>query len=369
MVGGHLGYGLPCRSGTVRETALQTAYRAVYVRTYCSGMTTSRSTITPVPPATRSGGIPRHRVLSHLDVEILRFLTRFQIARPHHVAGWTGASPHTIDRRLRQLAQIGLVRNYVTPVDLRGSDGLRSTFCTVWTTTTAGAGYIGSWDVPGAGGPVTLPAPRISRLMSHHAIGVVDLAVWYRQQGFTLISEREVLSIERPFVLRAAGRPAPKAFWSVTIPGRTGIHPPDLGAVAPDGGMWCVELERATKTVAEYEDIIRAYRREGLGQVWHILTQATAKRVMEACTRLGVTWDVPPVPGVTASAPDGLIRLQGWLPGRSGLVRPAMWNRQFPRSSPAGIPVPDQRPDLAETWRLGRVVDIEQDEQRGGVFW
>lgn len=331
-------------------------------------MTNSR--ITRTPTATRSGGVPRHGVLTRLDVEILRFLTRFQLARPHHVAGWTGASPHTIDKRLRQLARIGLVRSYVTPVDLRSDDGrLRDTFCTVWTTTTAGTGYIGSWAVPGTAEAITLPAPRVSKLMSHHAIGVVDLAVWYRQQGFTLVAEREILSLERPYAFRAAGKPDPKPFWSVAIPGRTGIHPPDLGAVVPDGGMWCVELERATKTVDEYTDIIRAYQRESLGQVWHIMTQATARRVMEACTRLGVTWDEPPAPGVTASSPDGLIRLQGWLPGRAGLVRPAMWRRQFPRSSPAGIPVPDERPDLAETWRPGRVVDIEQDKQIGGVFW
>ena len=171
---------------------------------------------------------------------------------------------------------------------------MRDTFCTVWTTTTTGAGYIGSWNVPGTEGAVTLPAPRMSKLLTHHAIGVADLGVWYRQQGFTLTAEREILSLERPFLLWPAGRPDAKAFWSVTIPGRNGIHPPDLGAVGPDGAMWCVELERATKTVDEYVDIIRAYRAETLGQVWHILTQATAKRVMEACTRLGVIWGAPP---------------------------------------------------------------------------
>jgi hypothetical protein len=313
----------------------------------------------------------RHRVLSTLDVEILRFLTRFTIARPHHVAGWTGASPHTVSRRLRTLAQMALARSYVSSISLRGQDGvLRDTVATVWTVTPAGAGFTGSWTVPGADAPVTLPAPRPSHLTTHHTVGVADLACWYRQQGFNLISEREILSLERPLALRSgAGRPAPKRFWSTTIPGRTGIHPPDLGAVAPDGTVWCVELERATKTVGEYEDIIRAYQKEALGQVWHILTQATAKRVMEACRRLGVTWGEPPAPGVTASAPDGLIRLQGWLPGRAGLAGPETWSRLFPRSSPAGIPVPDEHPDLTATWRRGRVVDVENDEQIGGIFW
>lgn len=323
----------------------------------------------PIAPAARPVR-NRHRSLSTLDVEILRFLTRFQIARPHHVAGWTGASPHTVARRLRVLAEQGLARKYVTSIALRGTDGaVRDTTCTVWTATGAGAGLIGSWTVPGFDEPITLPAPRISHLTTHHTIGVADLAVWYRQVGFTLIAEREILSLERPNLLnRSASRPTAKQFWSTTIPGRTGIHPPDLGAVAPDGGMWCVELERATKTVGEYEDIIRAYQKENVGQVWHILTQATAKRVQEACRRLGEPLAADPVGGVLVSR-SGLIRLQGWLPGRAGLAGPTTWTRQFPRSSPAGIPVPAERPDLTASWRTGRVVDVEADEFGGGVFW
>lgn len=103
--------------------------------------------------------------------------------------------------------------------------------------------------------------------------------------------------------------------------------------------------------------------------MWHILTGATTRRVLEACTRLGIALEAGPVPGVLVSSDDGLVRRQGWLPGRAGLGDPSTWTRPFPRTSPAGIPVPADLPDLSATWRTGRVVNFETDQQIGGVFW
>ncbi len=326
----------------------------------------SRQLVHPGPPSRRPSST-RHRTLSALDTEILRLLLRFGMARPHHVVAWTGASPHTIKRRLAALAGRGAVKSMLVTAALRGADGaVRETVCTVWTTTSAGAGYGGEWQVTGYDTPVTLPVARHSRQMAHHALGVVDLACWYRQHGFDVVAEREVRSREQRSTI--APDRVTERFWAVDIPGRPGVHPPDMGAVAPDGGVWAVELERAVKEVRDYQEVIAAYANAGMGQVWHIKSQATARRVMDACTRLGVQWAPPAAGGVTASA-DGLIRLQQWLPGRAGLRGPEQWTRQLPRSSPAGIPVPAEKPDLSATWRRGRVIDLNEDQLVGGVIW
>lgn len=91
---------------------------------------------------------------------------------------------------------------------------------------------------------------------------------------------------------------------------------------------------------------------------------------MEACTQLGIIWRPAPARGVTASAPDGLVRLQGWLPSRVvGAGGPADWPRT-PTSAPAGF-ADLTRVDLAAAWRYGRVVDVqsgEGEELLGGVL-
>lgn len=306
--------------------------------------------------------------LSALDVEILRFLTRFGMARPHHVVAWTGASPHTIRRRLKDLGDRGAIRSFKVTAGLRGADGrVRETVCSVHATTVAGTRYIGEWQVPGYDRPVTLPVPRHSRMLAMHTLGVTDLAAWYRIAGFAIASEREIRSVELESKI-APDRPT-RRFWCVQLPGRVGVHPPDLGAVDVAGQAWAVELERSCKTVQEYFAIIAAYRAAGMGQVWHIETQATARRVMDACARLGVTWRQEG--GVSVSDGDGLIRLQGWVPGRAALCGPEAWQTRklFPRSSPASIPGPDVRPDLSAAWRRGRILDAEAEELVGGILW
>lgn len=322
---------------------------------------------------TASPRAPRRRPasLNALDVECLRFISRFTYARGCHLAAWTGASPWTIRKRLRGLSDHRLATSSVLSVYLRDAGGkVHPAQAHVWRVTPRGADLAGDWAVPGHEGRLALPAGGgRSRLTSDHALGAADLAGWYRQVGFDVVSEREILSLERPTAL--PGRPsfAPVRFWSTTIPGRPGIHAPDLGVVHPDGGVWAIELERATKTVADYQAVIAAYRAAGLGQIWHIQSQATARRVMEACTRLGIIWGSSPARGVTAS-PDGLVRLQGWLPSRVvGPGGPANWPGT-PASAPAGFSGLE-RVDLQASWAYGRVLDVQRGEgaeMLGGVL-
>lgn len=323
--------------------------------------------------ATQNGG-PAIRSLNALDIEILRFLTRFAMARPHHVVAWTGASPHTVKRRLPALAAAGLTKSSPVNAALRGADGrVRDAICTVWTTTRAGAALAGDWTVPGSEVRVSLPVPRPSALLTHHTLGAVDLACWYRLHGFEVAAEREIRSTEQPSALTPDRQVT--QFWTTRTATMLGVHPPDLGVVAPDGGVWAVELERSTKTVADYRSVIAAYRNAGMGQVWHISSQATARRIMEACQYLGILWQKQPeedtAVSVAVSAGDGLVRLQPWMPGRSGLGQPSTWEtrRLFPRTAPAGFPALTERPDFSTSWRKGRIIDMDDESTiLGGVM-
>ena len=325
----------------------------------------------PVEPGqvfgVRAGGVTRQRTFTDLDREILQFLLRFTYARGHHVAGWTGASGYTVQERLAFLSSLGMVDRFQQSLELVDENRMvRRTVATVWEVTAKGAAAAGAWVVPGTGDLITtLPAPRSSRLMANHIVGVADLAVWYRRFGFDVAAEREILSLERPS--RLTPDREVYSFWSVPVPGRVGIHPPDLGAVAHDQTMWAVELERATKSVSDYTEVIGAYQQAGMGQVWHVLSNATATRIAKACQRLGIR--ATPTPAGANVSEDGLFRLQGWLPGRMGLSGPATWKKQWPGSAPAGLSVPREKPDLSSSWRRGGVVNSNAIRPTEGTGW
>lgn len=309
----------------------------------------------------RSGGVVRLRTLTPLDVEVLRFLLRFTYVRGHHVAGWTGASPYTVQERLTLLSEMGMVRKRVQSVDLIDKSGqIVQTIAHTWECTPKGASLVGEWVVPGTGGKtVTLPAPKPSHLMAHHILGVADLAVWYRRSGLEVAGEREILSLERPSSLPNQAARKVYSYWTVRVPGRMGVHPPDLGAVDTFGGQWAVELERAQKTEVEYADVIAAYGTAGIGQVWHVLSRVTWERLIAASARCGVTWGPSPARGVNVSS-DGLLRVQGWRPGRTGLSAPSTWRNQWPATTPGALPALPEPPDLSKSWRRGRIVDPEE---------
>ncbi|WP_448058732.1 hypothetical protein [Cellulomonas hominis] len=303
--------------------------------------------------------------LTRLDTEALRFIDRFHMVRAFHVVAWTGASPWTVRDRLGNLARAGLVRPRTVSVDLRDGTTIRESLAGVWQVTGRGADRAGTWIVPGTGGvTVSMPARRPSALITHHVLGVADLAVWYRRFGYAVAAEREILSLERATAL--APERLMLSSWTVPVPGRMGVHPPDMGVVHPDGSRWAIELERATKTVTDYAEVMAAYRDASLGQVWHVLRGPTVRRLREAAERIGVAWGPEPARGVIASN-DGLIRLQGWLPGRVALRNPATWARQVPRRAlPGGIAVPfdvpDGLPDLAAAWRRGVPIDVNAED-------
>ena len=296
-----------------------------------------------------------------IDVEVLRLAVRFTAIRPVHATSWTGASPWTVRASLRRLTDVGALTSRPVVIALRDRSGtIRPAPTVVYSATGKGATYAGAWTVPGYEDLVSLTAARPSAALADHTDGVTGLACWYRHYGYTVVAEREILSLERPSALHRDRRPI--ARWSVPLSSiGQSIHPPDLVAVAPDGTGWAVELERATKSVANYVEVIGAYRAAQVPQVWHVLSNATAKRLAEACRKLGIVVRPDPASGANVSA-DGLFRLQGWAPGRAAGGGPEGWhpNRLIPGSPPAGLPAPRELPDLSRTWRRG--VALSPDE-------
>lgn len=325
------------------------------------------------------------RSLSDLDVTVLQVVTKLGLARGAHLSAWTGASPWTIRARLRGLADRGLVQEVVACVDVwdPATSRLRSTVVHCWECTSRGSRLAGEWTVVGYDGLRTgLTAASRSRSLAQHVLGAADLACWYRRYGFAVVTEREVRSLEgrgMPGTGRVRVTRPGSGTWSVDVLGRPDPHPADLGAVHPDGSRWAIELERATKTVSEYAAVISAYQGAALGQVWHILSGATTKRVVAAAQQCGVTWAPENAPGTLRSI-DGQFRIHRWLPARALSSGPASWAAKdgwpafLPRVPPAGFGGVDARglspidvESLRSAWIIGRTIDIEAEiEDLGG---
>src|SRR5690606_2912421 len=97
-----------------------------------------------------------------LDVEILRFLSRFGYARAWHVLAWTGAGAWTAEERLREMRKAGLVRVMDAAADLWDPKlhRTRPVVIPVWTPTARGARIAGPIAVPGTDRVVNpRPAP------------------------------------------------------------------------------------------------------------------------------------------------------------------------------------------------------------------
>jgi len=305
----------------------------------------------------------RAAALTPLDREVLTLLCRFTLARGHHVVGWTGCSPDGARKSIRRLTAGRFIARETVAADLLDGNGhIRSTTCTVYRATVRGASQIGKWRIPGTELNVHVDPIRPAPSMANHILGVADLAVWYRRFGFDVGGEREVLSVERPSVIGVGPKRQLIAHWTTRIPGRVGVHPPDLVACGQDGTEWAIELERTKKTVQEYADVIASYRAQGIGQVWHVLGRGTGQMLGQAGVRVGVQWGTPPYPGVNVST-DGLVRLQGWAPGVS-LGRTSSWAPKglWPVQAPAGLPVGVTGPVILDRWRQGSIVDPDQEQ-------
>lgn len=299
-----------------------------------------------------------------LDVAILTTTTRLGVVRPWHLVAGLSASPWHVRGRLRHLVDAGCLVREVVSVDLRDrtSGQVRASQAHVYRVTGRGAGVPGPWRVPTYDDLAhQLPAVRVGRTHLAHAIGQSDLWSWYARTlgsdgtagSWQIATEREVVSLEMSVKRGTLPRVVPR--WTVMT--SAGVqHPCDL-AVQGGGGQWAIELERAQKTVQEYVDVQRGYRESGMGQIWHVLSQTTGKRLAEASARVGHPLGPhPTVRGVLVSQ-DGLTRLQGWLPGVIGTGGPETWKAalHLPAQPPAGLPAPAAPPAL-DSWRRGRVV-------------
>jgi hypothetical protein len=301
-----------------------------------------------------------------LDQAILTATTRLGVVRPWHLAAGLNASPWHVRGRLRQLVGAEYLVREVVSVDLldRPTGKVRASQATVYRTTAKGVAVAGRWVVPAYDDLThSLPAVRVGRTHLAHTLGQADLWSWYaRTLGsdgtdgtYELATEREIVSLEMP--VKKDQRPT-RLHWTVrTAVGVT--HPPDLALRAPDGRQWAVELERAQKSVQEYTDVIGAYQASGFGQIWHVLSRTTGKRLVEAAMRCGVQWGASPARGVNVST-DALFRIQGWLPGYVGTGGPETWQPRLhlPATPPAAMAEP-AKPPVLDTWRRGRVVDPE----------
>ncbi len=344
----------------------------------------------PAPdiPAPTPAAKPRAKRLvrigvDKLDQAQLNITLRYTMLRPVHFYQLLGGSPHTHRAHLERNVERGLLAKAITPVkaaaDWNDMKSIRDTVANVYVITTEGRKHVQPWVPVGypADTLLNMPPADRSRTQSDHQLGCVDLTAWYTRMGFKVVSEREIRSLEMDGVRGAGERRYPQPtggpFWTVHVPGMIGVHPPDLGVIDTAGRRWGIELERATKEVSDYQGVIHAYRAAGLGQVWHIRSNATAERLREACERLGIELD--PDQYVLRSA-DGLVRLQMWLPGASlsGLatkdwyignrvkqgkrtVVVDRWPAHIAKNPPGAIDAFEEQTDemLAATWRRGRV--------------
>jgi len=354
-------------------------------------------------PAPESPPTSRRRVriaTDALDQRILQTTLRLWMARPVHYYQLLGGSPHTIRVHLEQLVKKKLLRTAVVPVKAVDTWGDASTLAdrsaTVYIITPAGRRIVQDWEPVGypAGTTLNLPASDRSRHQVDHTLGVVDLAAWYTRYGCQIVTEREVISLEGRGVARAANTertyPQPGGLhWATQIIGGSDIHPPDLGVVDTAGRKWAIELERATKDVDTYRRVIKAYRDAGLGQVWHVLTPSTYKRLAVGCARNGINLVVQN--NVAQSDDAGApVRIQMWLPGPSlSGVRTSDWyiGKRVPDGRrtrvvnrwPAHIAaVPpgaltavakQSDDDLKAVWARGRTVTLEEAGRSDDGWW
>lgn len=320
----------------------------------------------PIPEAMRTAGAVRRRgdrytytrVLP-VDVEIMRFLLRFKYGRTVQVAGWVGASGSYAYERLRMLDSFGFVERDKYAVGLREwpdqHSAVKGRAITVWRVTQKGRDRLDPWPV--AGEPETLPvllkASQFSKTMGDHSLGVADLGVMFRRWGFEVATEREYVSLEMPQrVAPAVSDPV----WCPHVAGKG--HAPDLGVIHPsDGTMWGIELERAVKREHEYRDVISAYQRHGLGQIWYAASGATAANLRNAAASVGYDIQAVTVQGRTLLvSADGRFRLIGWLPSFNDPKRMSEWSDVWTALDggvpPAGLEGVGAVRDLAASWRM-----------------
>ncbi len=178
-------------------------------------------------------GARRSDHISPRDIEVLDFIARFGVVPRVAVAAWADTARTVTlgrERRLRkeQLIRIELRYGYVGPLTIATKLGLK------------------------ASGRRELPTARISAAALSHDTVVARLAAGLEREGQHLLSERQILALER-----AAG----ERLLSATLPnGR--YHRPDLVRLDSAGEpAEAIEVELSTKGAARLDELMRAWRR------------------------------------------------------------------------------------------------------------
>ncbi len=209
--------------------------------------------------------------ISPRDIEVLDFIARFGVVPRNAVATWAGTARTvtlTRERRLRkeQLIRIEHRYGFVGPLALATKLGLK------------------------ASGRRELRTARVSAAALTHDTVVAEFAARLEQRGDRLLSERQILALER-----AAG----ERILSATLPnGRS--HRPDLIRLDPGGGPGeAIEVELSTKGAARLDELLRAWRRAVLDRRVSAVAYHCAPRTLPYVRR-----------AIERTRTDGLIALR-----------------------------------------------------------
>ena len=269
-----------------------------------------------------------------LAVEALTWLARFGYARMYQLAGVTGATGTNLTRTMTTLRKEGLVDRTQVVARLRGEDGrIRSVTIDVWWCTTAGAKWVPQQEAAGSVFPAYLrgikePSPALV----DHTLACVDVWVRAHRAGWDVVTERLIkateANMERLWVRQSGEvrRTVPKPrYWTAPVVkdglsaeqtamlrGARIAHTPD-GAIVRGGFELAVEIELATKAVADYRVTITSIARAGKSQVWFVESDLATKRVWQAAQKAGFRFTQPRAYASVAVSDDGMFRLTRYV--------------------------------------------------------
>ncbi len=297
-------------------------------------------------------------LLTALDREILRHALRHGVLRRAHMPALTGASPWTVKERSALLARRGLLVASTREATLRDGPTVSNSSVRVWEATPAGARLVARWTVPGTAATVRLTPRdwRASPATTDDLLAAADLSAWYGTHGYRTLTWLEAEAVDHDNTVDGDWTTDP---WSVALPDGS-EHTPLVGAVAPSGDRWWVDV--AWPWVRrDWSSFIGACDAGGHSLVIHCVGLGAVHPVLRSCEALGLTTTGgPKVPGVVMVA-GGRVRIARWLPGPAGLRGPETWQSLLPAAPPAGLP--SWPTVLQKPWR-GRRLPIDVGAER-----
>lgn len=199
--------------------------------------------------------------ISQRDLEVLEFIARFGLIPRGAVAAWAGTARSVTlarERRLREAGLIAVHRGFAANVPLLSATrvGLRA----------CGRGEL-------------RPARPAPAAIAHDAV-VAQLAAALERRGERLLSEREILALER-----AEGR---RLLSAALTGGR--FHRADLLRLDADSApLEAIEVELSTKGAARLDELLRAWRlavaERRVTHVIYYCTPRTRRFVQQAIER------------------------------------------------------------------------------------